>query len=207
MQGSYTGMAAANFSPDAICTVSAATVGGPWLAELIVFNTLLILFAVTAIAIFDARLADRNALAARALHSVNQELLERTQRAEQAERELRESEERFRSLTDLSSDWYWEQDETLRFTRMSGGVLEETGMDPGSFIGKHRWDFPIIVDQEALAAHKAQLVAHEPFREFVYARRNKDGDLEYISASGMPLFDGDGRFLGYRGIGRNVTEQ
>ncbi|HWQ38813.1 MAG TPA: diguanylate cyclase [Burkholderiales bacterium] len=125
----------------------------------------------------------------------------------EAERALRESEARFRDLTELSSDWYWEQDENLRFTKMSGGVLNKLGWDPQSFIGKSRWDFPILVDEAALAEHKALLGAHKPFHDFVYGRRNPDGTVAYVSASGVPLFDEAGNFRGYRGVGRDITAQ
>ncbi len=203
----YTGMAAANFAPDSVCIVSPTAISDLWLAEMVALNTLVILLATMAIAFFDARLADQNARSAQALATANDELLERTQRAENAEVELRESEERFRSLTELSSDWYWEQDENLRFTRISGGILKKLGWDPESFIGKSRWSFPIIVDGETLSAHKALLAAHEPFHDFVYARSEKTGGLAYVSISGIPLFDDDGAFRGYRGTGRDVTAQ
>jgi diguanylate cyclase (GGDEF)-like protein/PAS domain S-box-containing protein len=203
----YTGMAAAVFAPDSICTVAPGAIQHGWLAGIIAFNTVIVLLVTVAIAFYDARLSDQNARTAQTLKSVNEELLVRTHRAEQAELELRESGERFRSLTDLSSDWYWEQDEDLRFTRMSGGVLKKLGWDPDSFIGRSRWDFPIMVADEALAAHKVLLAAHQSYHDFVYARRKPAGGLTYISSSGIPLFDDKGKFRGYRGVGRDVTEQ
>src|SRR5579859_1803051 len=203
----YTGMAAAVFAPDSICTVSAGGIRNEWLAGIIAVNTVIVLLVTIAIAFYDARLSDQNARAAQALKSVNEELLERTHRAEQAELELLESGERFRSLTDLSSDWYWEQDENLRFTRMSGGVLKKLGWDPESFIGKSRWDFPIVAEDEVLSAHKALLAAHQPFHDFVYGRERPGAGMTYVSSSGIPLFDSAGKFCGYRGVGRDVTER
>lgn len=203
----YTGMAAAKFAPDSICTVAPDAIENTWLAGIVAVNTVLVLLVTISIAFYDARLADQNARSAQSLQAINETLLERTRRAETAESELRESEARFRSLTDLSSDWYWEQDENLCFTWMSGGVLRKLGWDPDSFIGKSRWSNPIIVDDDVLAQHKATLHAHQPFHDFVYARRNPDGGLAYVSISGLPLFDADGTFRGYRGVGRDVTEQ
>jgi len=203
----YTGMAAAVFAPDSICTVAPGAIQHGWLAGIIAFNTVIVLLVTVAIAFYDARLSDQNARAALALKSANEKLLERTQRAEQAELELIESGERFRSLTDLSSDWYWEQDENLRFTKMSGGVLKKLGWDPESFIGRSRWDFPVIVADDVMSAHKALIAAHQPFHDFVYARRRPDADITYISSSGIPLFDSTGKFRGYRGVGRDVTER
>ena len=123
------------------------------------------------------------------------------------EERLRESEERFRSLTALSADWYWEQDENFRFTMMSGGVLKKFGFTPESFVGKSRWEFPINVDPEVLTAHKALLAERQPFSDLVYSRTNPDGQVAYVSTSGVPIRDESGTFLGYRGIGRDVTEQ
>ena len=203
----YTGMAAARFAPDAVCSIAPGTMDQTWLAVIIAFNTLVILLGTLAIVHVDARYADQRAQTFDAVQAANAALAERTRRAEQAERATQENEARFRSLTELSSDWYWEQDENLRFTQMSGGVLERLGQKPQAYIGKSRWDFPIIVSDDALAAHKTVLEAREPFSNFVYARRHPDRGNAYVSISGVPLFDDAGKFRGYRGIGRDVTVQ
>src|SRR6185436_10471011 len=122
----------------------------------------------------------------------------------QAEAAMRESEERFRSLTGLSSDWYWEQDREFRFTSLSRGVEAAIGVKPEEFIGKRRWDSPLVgVTPEELDVHKAMLASHKPFRDFEYGRRDATGGVVYIVVSGEPMFDGDGRFQGYRGVARN----
>jgi PAS domain S-box-containing protein len=119
---------------------------------------------------------------------------------------LRDSEARFRNLTALSSDWYWEQDAQFCFSIVSGGIEESLGIAPDQFIGKTRWDGPLIgASEEQMAAHRATLEAHLPFDEFEYGRRDAGGALHYISASGEPVFDEQGAFLGYRGVGRDVT--
>ena len=100
-------------------------------------------------------------------------------RAEQA---LRESEARFRSLTALSSDWYWEQDEAFRFTFMSAKHTEETGVDESSILGKTRWEIPTFnMTAEDWAHHRAQVERHEPFYDLETARVNSSGEKRWPS--------------------------
>ncbi len=123
-------------------------------------------------------------------------------------RTLRESEARFRGLTALSSDWYWEQDAEFRLTFMSSYVGEKTGLDASSYLGRKRWDQPALNLTEAdWDRHRAQLERHEPFRDFEMQRPAGDGRSVWLSLSGEPVFDESGRFTGYRGIGRDITAQ
>ena len=125
----------------------------------------------------------------------------------QAERELRQSEARFRSLTALSSDWYWEQDEELRLTFMSARFVERTGIDPVPFIGRKRWDRPAPnLTEGDWARHKAQLERHEPFFDFEIERVTPDGNSVWLSVTGEPVLE-DGKFRGYRGVGTDITER
>lgn len=123
----------------------------------------------------------------------------------QAERRLRESEERFRSLTELSVDWYWEQDEQYRFTRLSGGTVR---VNPQDNVGKTRWEIGYGNMSEAdWAAHRAVLDARQPFRDLQLWRVRTDGGTHHVSISGEPKFDEEGAFRGYRGVGRDITPQ
>ncbi|MEK6245828.1 MAG: EAL domain-containing protein, partial [Pseudomonadota bacterium] len=116
--------------------------------------------------------------------------------------------ERFRSLTELSSDWYWEMDTELRFTYVSEGIRKVRGIDPESLIGKRRWESTNIVGgDEEMAHHRATLEAHLPFKDFVLARSNADGKVTYVSHAGKPIFDDQGNFRGYRGVARDITER
>jgi len=125
-----------------------------------------------------------------------------------AEEALRKSEARFRGLTELSSDWYWEQDENLRFTYVSSGAYDMGNYPEESTIGRTRWELPNVTPLSfTWAAHQAVLAARQPFRDLEYRRGGLDGSTHYISISGAPVFDEQGRFKGYQGIGRSITER
>ncbi len=125
----------------------------------------------------------------------------------EAEAALRQGEERFRDLTEMSSDWYWEQDANLRFTQISSKI-SEFSLDAEEHIGRTRWEMPLLnVSAEQWEAHKRLLAAHEPFQDFIYQRNDTGGNLLTISTSGRPIFDEQGRFKGYRGTGRDITKQ
>ena len=129
-------------------------------------------------------------------------------RARTAERVLRASAARFRSLTQLSADWYWELDAELRLTHMSSYVGDKSGLDASVYLGRRRWEQPALNLTEAdWERHRAQLERREPFRDFEIQRAASDGHSVWLSLSGEPVFDDRGRFKGYRGVGRDVTAQ
>ena len=119
---------------------------------------------------------------------------------------LQDSETRFRSLTELSSDWYWEQDETFRFTRVDGNLETANAVPQENFLGRTRWDSGVQgVSEAAWDAHRAALQAHEVFYDFQMQRQRSDGSVVWASISGTPIFDTAGAFKGYRGTGRDIS--
>jgi diguanylate cyclase (GGDEF)-like protein/PAS domain S-box-containing protein len=119
---------------------------------------------------------------------------------------LRESEARFRSLTELSSDWYWEQDADLRFVATAGVTDARGGITPGAHIGKCRWELPStdIVNQ-TWDGHRAVLAERKPFRNLLLRRTDSRGEAHFVAVAGKAVFDARGTFCGYRGVASDVT--
>ena len=121
-------------------------------------------------------------------------------------RTARTSEQRFRRMVEMSSDWYWMQDQEFRFVDVPG--LEPPDVDTDVVIGKARWEVNGLAPmQESWEQHKARLRRLESFSDFVLLRYKTSGELRYLSIGGEPLFDEHGRLRGYHGIGKDVTER
>ena len=123
-----------------------------------------------------------------------------------AEEALRESQSRFQDFAAASADWFWEMDAELRFTYMSVNVERALSRAPEWYYGKTRED--ILgegYDRDAWKAHIQTLRDRKPFRDFTYPLASDGAEQRWLSTSGIPIFDEDGTFLGYRGCGRNST--
>lgn len=120
-------------------------------------------------------------------------------------RSARKSKQRFRRMVEMSSDWYWVQDEQLRFVEVPG----VQDLDTDVVIGAARWEIAGLapLPEKAWEQHRARLERHESFSDFVFLRHNKAGELRYLSVSGEPLFDEKGKFIGYHGVGKDITER
>jgi PAS domain S-box-containing protein len=119
--------------------------------------------------------------------------------------ELRESEARYRSLTELASDWYWEQDEHGNFTRVSGPVLEMLGVRVDALVGDTGGVQIAGWNEAERKTLQATIAARQPFLDFVFSRVNADGSKQRFQVSGEPMFNQSCRFVGYRGIGVELT--
>lgn len=124
----------------------------------------------------------------------------------EAEQRVAEQTRTLKDYAELSADWFWEQDAEFRFTSFSGRSTDKLQRVQTDFFGKRRWDMPISgVTPEQWAAHMATCERHEPFRNFEYVIEGSDGALQHYMVSGLPVFDGQQQFVGYRGTGSNIT--
>jgi PAS domain S-box-containing protein len=158
--------------------------------------------------LIEARTRIHNMLEVRLLYkkleqynqALEQTVLERTA-------ELRESEARYRSLTELASDWYWEQDENMNFTKVSGPVLEMLGIRVDALAGEAGADQAAGWDEAERKILQAAIAGRQPFLDLVYSRVNADGSKQQFRVSGEPMFTQSCRFIGYRGIGVEITSK
>ncbi len=154
----------------------------------------------------EVRTRIRNMLEVRLLYKkldAYNTVLEATVRERTAE--LRESEARYRSLTELASDWYWEQDENGAFSKVSGPVLDMLGIRVDGLADAASLDPVPGWDAAERAELKATIAARRPFIDFLFNRVKPDGTRQQFRVSGEPMFNQTCRFLGYRGIGVEVS--
>jgi len=129
-------------------------------------------------------------------------LLEHTVQERTAQ--LSASEARFKNFTELTSDWYWEQDDQGRFTTVSGPVFEMLGIASGS---EESAFIPAEGNEAELANLKYNIANRRPFFDFVYTLQKADGKTRHLQVSGEPMFDASCRFIGYRGVGVEITDR
>jgi PAS domain S-box-containing protein len=131
------------------------------------------------------------------------EVLEQTVQVRTAE--LRASEYRFRRLTELASDWYWEQNETGDCTQVSGPVTEMIGIGMTGILGKRSGSEASDWNEAEREELQAKIAARQPFIDFGFSRINANGSRQQFRVSGEPIFNESCRFTGYRGIGVEIT--
>lgn len=120
---------------------------------------------------------------------------------------LEQENQLFSDFAELSSDWFWEQNEEFRFVRFYGMSTEKLRRNQDLFIGKLRWEMPIEgITPQQLQEHIDTYQQHRSFRDFEYEVMGDNGQVQHYSISGTPFFDSNGEFRGYRGTGRNITD-
>jgi len=121
------------------------------------------------------------------------------------EASVRTSEARFRSLVELSSDWYWEQDAQQRLTFLSDGLIDKSGLDAASMIGQRWWEMQWgVAATNDWSRLRAAMDAREPFHDVVICHASDRAHTLHISISGLPIME-HVTFTGYRGIGKDVS--
>jgi PAS domain S-box-containing protein len=122
--------------------------------------------------------------------------------------QVAERERRFSALLRIGVDWYWEMDANFRFIHVSDNPDSGSHIDSDARLGLTPWEMPGIgMTEVELAAHRADLEAHLPFSGTLARRRDGFGGLRYLSISGEPKYDAQGDFVGYWGVGRDVTNE
>ena len=150
--------------------------------------------------VVDERTAD--------LKRINSRLVDDVSARRRTEKALQESEQRFRQLVAMSSDWYWEQDASLRYTSITGGMSAKGGIQVESLLGQTHWDrVPGMRESEWGQRFIAQQEARQPFMNLEFEAPDDAGVLRWYAINGEPLFDELGHFLGYRGTGSDITER
>ena len=139
-----------------------------------------------------------------AYRNLQQEIKER----QKIEHSLRESKERFRSLIETSSDWVWELDANFIYTYVSPKVKELLGYEPEEILGKTPFDLMSEPQATKVKAEFTRIVElHQSFECLVNVNQHKDGHQIIIETSGVPIFDANNNWCGYRGIDRDVSER
>ncbi len=160
-----------------------------------------------ALADANAALLDYQAELKRLNQELDQRIQARTAKLRDREAALVQSERRFRSFAEASSDWFWEMDGNLRFCYFSDRFADIANVSPEMLLGKTREETGIPdVDAEAWDEHLANLHGKKAFRDFVHPRQKEDGTVSWLSINGKPVFDERGEFTGYCGTGSDITK-
>jgi diguanylate cyclase (GGDEF)-like protein/PAS domain S-box-containing protein len=196
-------------------TVAASMAPTPWLADHLastlllaggVLSTLLLTAFVQAAGQRTRKVQELVRERTADLKLTNERLIDDVLARKRTEKALQESEQRFRQLVAMSSDWYWEQDEQLRFVAMTGDFTAKSGISVERLLGKTRGDFVSgLADSEAGREHMDAVRARLPFKNLEYRALDDNGEERWFCVSGQPIFDDGGRFTGYRGTGSDIT--
>jgi len=152
----------------------------------------------------EKTVAERTGELAKANEHLHEEVTERG-RTEEA---LRASEQKFRSLVELTSDWIWETDNYGIYTYASSNVREILGFEPEEMVGKFSIDIVAPDEVDKVAGFYIEKAGNkESFKGFVNTNIRKDGRGIIVETSGMPILDAEGNLLGYRGVDHDITER
>lgn len=153
-------------------------------------------------------MADAATMAFVDLAETNDALTAHKRELQLANEQLAVTAERFRNLSNLSADWYWRTDKDLRITEVSDGLIR-SGIQPSALIGRRLQDMAARDQQKQPEPLPEAVAKHEAFRshEFLLATQSANTQECWVSMSGEPVFSPAGDFLGYRGVGRDITQR
>lgn len=136
------------------------------------------------------------------------ELTVAVQQRKEAETELRESEHRFRELAGSASDWFWETGVDYRLTFVSERIDSVLGVNANAILGFSWFEIGLDDDPAMASRHRDDIAAHRPFRDVAFTVGLRgERDFRTIRISGLPIFDNENGFCGYRGVGVNITRE
>ena len=125
-----------------------------------------------------------------------------------AEKKLKESEEKFRSMIETTSDWVWEVDAKGAFTYSSPKVKDFLGYEPEEVVGKRLFDFLQPEGRETIEhVFMEKIIKREPIYYVENTRIHKNGTHIILETSAVPVLSEEGVPVGYRGIDRNITHR
>lgn len=140
------------------------------------------------------------------LHGQRHATEEATRRLFLSERRLAENNQRLRDFAEASSDWFWELDAELRVTYVTPSAADLLWLPVDTVVGRRLWELPVGSAADARGEElRRTLEAHRPFRDLRFSRPAASGETLHLSLSGRPFFGTAGSFLGYRGIGRDIS--
>ena len=126
-----------------------------------------------------------------------------------AREKFEEASQRFKDFTEAASDWYWETDADYKFTFFSERFEKVLGLPAASMLGTKRGELAVDQGDEKWIKHNEVTKRREPFDDFEYELKseNKLWGTRFCSVSGRPVYDANGEFLGYRGVGKEITDK
>ncbi len=118
----------------------------------------------------------------------------------------RQSDEKYRSIVEMSQEWIWEIDLTGKCVYTNTRVIDILGYSIGEFLQKK---FAQLLHQEDSLAVREQLsrliAEKQGWRGWLLRWRHKDGSLRYLESNADPIVNKEGEVTGFRGADRNVT--
>jgi two-component system sensor histidine kinase/response regulator len=202
----YTGMAAANFAPDAICLGNPQQVSNLWMATTIGGCTLLFLAATMLISVFDSRMASSTAKLAESLRLANEQLTAEIGERRRAEEAQRASAAELRLITDEMPAMLAYFDTAMRYRYHNKGFEEWTGLQADEIDGRHLEEVIGAEEAAEITSRTAQALA-EGRCFFESSHKDRDGKYRHVETTLVPRFGERGEVVGYYTMIADISER